>query len=232
MKKLILLSAIILSAFVASAQISIGVAGNYYKFCEDYLSNTPGWQLRSSYEFSKKFSMTLSYSSAFQINKSSSFIVFDPNNEQLSTVASEKKINSKTVLLSGNYTFLGTAKSKAKFYGTAGLGISSVCVSETNTEPYDKNIYVPVPGPENRGKNLFKYAVGVGGEYKIGTPSLFGEINYANSPDKLVSEACENYYPGHMLFSLGIKMPVSIFNKTNKNKSSGCKSKSRCRKSA
>ena len=233
MKKLILLCAVIFSAFVAAAQISIGVAGNYYKFCEDYLSNTPGWQVRGSYEMSKKFSMTLSYSSAFQINKSSTFTLIDPNNEQLSTVASEENIYSKTLLLSGAYTFLGTAKSKAKFYGTAGMGVASVCVSETNTEPYDKDVFIPV-SDENKNKNLFKYAFGVGGEYKIGTPSLFGEMNYANSPKGLVSETGENYHPGHMLFTLGMKMPINFLNKNNNNKkSSGCKnkSKSRCSKS-
>ena len=235
MKKLILLCAVILSVLGASAQISIGVAGNYYKFCEDYLSNTPGWQLRGSYGISKKFSMTLSYSSAFQIKESSNFTVFNPDDEQISTVASEKKIYSKTLLLSGEYTFIGSTKSKAKFYGTAGIGIASVCVSETNTEPYDKNLYIPVPGPENRSKDLFKYSFGVGGEYKIGKPSLFGEINYAKTSDKMVSDAYENYHPGHMLFAFGIKMPINVFNKSNKtskNKSSGCKAKSRCRKSA
>ena len=137
-------------------------------------------------------------------------------------------------MFSGAYTLLGTSKSKAKFYGTAGMGVASVCVSETNTEPYDKNVYIPV-SDENKNSNLFKYAVGVGGEYKIGTPSLFGEINYANSPKGFVSETGENYHPGHMLFTLGVKMPINVFNKsnkTNKNKSSGCKSKSRCRKSA
>jgi hypothetical protein len=229
MKKLILLSAVILSAFVASAQISIGVAGNYYKFCDDYLSNTPGWQVRGSYDINKRFSMMLSYSSAFQINKSSTITLIDPNNEQLSTVASEEKINSKTLLLSGAYTFLGTAKSKAKFYGTAGIGVASVCVSENNTEPYDKDAYIPVSGLENMNQNLFKYSVGVGGEYKIGKPSLFGEMNYAKSN---ASEAWETYHPGHMLFTLGIKMPINITKNTNKNKSSGCRGKSRCRKSA
>ena len=231
MKKLILLSAILFSVFVASAQISIGVAGNYYKFCEDYLSNTPGWQVRGSYEMSKKFSMILSYSSAFQINKSSNITLIDPTDEQLSTVASEEKIYSKTLLLSGAYTFLGSAKSKAKFYGTAGMGVASICVSETNTEPYDKDVYIPV-SDENKNKNLFKYAVGVGGEYKIGTPSLFGEMNYVNSPKDFESETFENYHPGHLLFTLGIKMPINFLNKNNKTKSSGCKSKSRCRKSA
>ena len=170
--------------------------------------------------------MTLAFSSAFQINKSSTYKVYNPSNEQAYTVASEEKIYSKTLLLSGNYTFLGSAKSKAKFYGTAGIGVTSVCVSETNTEPYDKDVYIPVSGLENKNTNLFKYAVGVGGEYKIGTPSLFGEINYAKSP---ASEAWETYHPGHMLFTVGVKMPISI-NKDNKNKSSGCKSKSRCKK--
>jgi hypothetical protein len=80
---------------------------------------------------------------------------------------------------------------------------------ENITGSYDKNVYkYPQDLVEKTKENGFTINLGLGGEYRIGMPSVFGEVGLALPANQVNNSYVENVIPSHFTVNLGIKIPL------------------------
>ncbi|HEV7620927.1 MAG TPA: hypothetical protein VGO09_04305 [Flavisolibacter sp.] len=203
---LILCSFTILS--VASAQFTAGINANYTMYKGDFKKSTPGIQIRLGYAATEKTDFILSFNYGMPIKQASSTILSDQNGNSASSVPSEIKYKFKTFNLIGHYNFIGDQESLGKFYGLAGIGLVLLKYDETVTGSYDKSAYTPanlLTGSESG----FTINLGIGGEYNIGGPSLFGEAGLALPANTVNNQYVANVIPAHFLINLGVKINLT-----------------------
>ena len=122
---------------------------------------------------------------------------------------SKIKYNFKTILLLANYRFIGDEETAGSFYGQFGAGYVMANYKEDITGSYDKNVYkYPLDQVEKTKENGFTINLGLGGEYKIGTPAIFGEAGLALPANRVGNSYVENVIPAHFTVNLGIKIPL------------------------
>ncbi len=207
MKKVFLSFFALSAMYVASAQISVGLNTNYTMYKQEFQKNTPGVGIRVLYEVSEKQSAGLSFTYGMPIKYASSTTIIHSSTGNLENVPSEIKYNFKTINLMGNFTFIGNSETTGKFYGSFGAGLVLVSYKEAITGNYDKTIY-EAPEPFKGSENGFTINLGIGGEYKLGTPSIFGEAGIAFPANKVGDSYVQNYIPTHLTMNLGIRLPL------------------------
>lgn len=188
----------------ASAQFAVGVGANYTMYKGDFQKSTTGAQVRASYGFNEKSTGVFSFTYGLPINYPS-FVTLMDNSSGTKQVASEIKYKFKTFNLVGNYTFVGDDETTGKFYGIAGAGFVLVNFDETIKENYDKNTYTPTDLLKGN-ENGFTINLGLGGEYRIGNPSIFAEAAVAIPANQANGQYIENVIPLHFQLNLGIKL--------------------------
>lgn len=208
MRKIILSLSATLFVMAASAQFSVGVNANYTMYKGDLQKATPGAQIRASYAASEKTAVQLSFTYGVPI-KYASFLTLESNSGSDSkTINSEIAYKFKTINLVGHYGFLGDDETTAKLYGIVGAGLVLVSYDEKPKESYDHNAYTA--SDLLSGKvNGFTLNFGLGGEYKLGAPSIFAEAGLALPANQVNGTYVENVIPGHFIFNAGVKFDLS-----------------------
>jgi hypothetical protein len=202
MKKIILSLCGLASYCLVSAQFSVGVNGNFTKYGGDLSQSTPGVGVRAAYE-KDRIAAVLSFTNGFAITEKMSVQVSNNTTGDFKTVAGEGKLNFKTISLMGNRTLIGDEETAGNFY--LGFGASYVIAkySEQITESYDKAY--TAPEMYNDTENGFTINGLVGGSYKIGKPSIFGEVGFAFPANQVGDAYVQNAIPAHLSFNLGVK---------------------------
>jgi hypothetical protein len=208
MKKMILSFCGLASVCLASAQLSVGVNGNYTMYKGDFQQKTTGIGARISYDLNPKVTAALSYTHGMPITTASQVTMESNDGSGSRSVASQIKTSFKTFNLLGQYAFIGGGEESAgKFYGIAGVGFVLAKYKEAITETYDKAIYTPMDQVEG-SENGFTLNFGLGGEYSIGTPRLFAEAGLALPANQVNDSYVANVIPAHFVFNAGVKIPL------------------------
>ncbi|HEY0041231.1 MAG TPA: hypothetical protein VGB71_11240 [Flavisolibacter sp.] len=202
MKKIILSLCGLVSFCVASAQFSVGLNGNFTKYGGYVSKSTPGFGVRAAYE-KERYAAVLSFTNGFAITEKSSVDVVHNTNFTTKTVASEVKLNFKTISFMGNRTLIGDEESAGNFYVGFGASFVMAKYSEVITESYDKAY--TAPEMESGSENGLTINGLVGGSYKLGKPAIFGEVGFAFPANKVGETFVENAIPAHLVFNLGVK---------------------------
>jgi hypothetical protein len=200
----------LLALSYAHAQFSVGVAANYTMYKGDFQQSTPGLQVKIGYTATEKAEAVLSFTYGLPIKANSSTPVQDQFGNT-SEAASEIKYNFKTFNLVGHYTFAGGEEASGKFYGLAGLGVVLVSYDETVTGNYDKTKYTPV-GLQSGSESGLTINLGLGGEYKVGGPTVFGEAGVALPANQVNNQYVENVIPLHFFITAGLKFDLGSNN--------------------
>lgn len=192
----------------AFSQFSVGAAANYTAYKGDFQKSTPGAHVRLSYEFNEKLTANLGFTYGMPIKLASTVIIADDFNNT-TEVASEINFKFKTFSLLSNYRFIGDEETTANFYGQFGAGLVLISYKEDITGSYDKNTYkFPQDQVEKTNENGFTLNLGLGGEYRIGTPVIFAEGGIAFPANQVNNYYVENVIPIHFTVNLGIKIPL------------------------
>ena len=192
----------------AFSQFSVGAAANYTAYKGDFGKSTPGAQIRLGYELNEKATVHLGFTYGLPIKQNSMVTVADDDDNTI-MVDSKIKYNFKTILLLANYRFIGDEETAGSFYGQFGAGYVMANYKEDITGSYDKNVYkYPLNQVEKTKENGFTINLGLGGEYKIGTPAIFGEAGLALPANRVGNSYVENVIPAHFTVNLGIKIPL------------------------
>ena len=204
----VFLSLIGLASFCAvSAQFSVGVNANYSKYGGNLSQGTTGFGARASYEQDRTGGY-LSFTNGLPITQTGTVDLIHNTGGASKEVAAEGKHSFKTFTLIGTRTLIGDAETAGKFY--LGFGASYVIAkySETIKESYDKNVYT-APDMYNDSESGFTINGLLGGEYKIGRPFVFAEIGFAFPANQVNETYVENVIPAHLVFNLGVKLPLT-----------------------
>lgn len=205
MRKTILLLCGMASVCMASAQLTVGAFGNYSKYATSPSLGTPGIGVRASYE-ADRIAAVLSFTNGFAIKEKSSTVVTNNATFETKNVASEQKLSFKTITLIGHRTLIGDEETTGKFYFGAGASFVIAKYSENITEKYDQAF--TAPEMESGSENGFVINGVLGGEFKLGTPSLFVEAGYGLPANQVNNAYVENVIPGHLTVNVGIKIPL------------------------
>lgn len=192
----------------AFSQFSVGAATNYTAYKGNFQKSTPGAHLRLGYEASEKISVNLGFTYGMPIKTASTVLIAD---DLGNTTSVDSKINNKfkTISLLTNYRFIGDDETTASFYGQFGAGLVLYNYKEDITGSYDKTRYkYPQDQFEKTNESGFTLNLGVGGEYRIGTPVIFAEGGIAIPANKVNNSYVENVIPLHFILNLGIKIPL------------------------
>jgi hypothetical protein len=207
MKKTYLSLLLIFVSACAFSQFSAGIAANYSAYKGNFRQSTPGAHIRVGYSANEKITANLGFTYGMPIKLKNAVSVADDNGNMIS-VDSEIKYNFKTISLLGNYRFIGDEETAGSFYGQVGASYVMVSYEEVITGSYDKNTYQYPQGLIGKTKESgFTLNFGLGGEYKIGTPVIFGEAGVALPANQVNNSYVENVIPAHFTFSLGVKIP-------------------------
>jgi hypothetical protein len=208
MKKVILSFCGLASVFIASAQLSVGVNGNYTMYKGDFQRKTSGFGARISYDVQPKFTGVFSYTHGMPIASASQVLLESNNGSSSKNVASEISTNFKTFNLFGQYAFVGgREESTGKLYGIVGAGFVLANYKEEIKESYDQSAYTAMDQVEG-SESGFTLNFGLGGEYKIGTPRLFAEAGIALPANQVNNSYVTNVIPAHFAFNVGVKIPL------------------------
>jgi hypothetical protein len=192
----------------AFSQFSVGASANYTAYKGDFKKSTPGGHIRLGYELNEKSTVHLGFTYGLPIKQESEVNIEDGNGNSI-YVPSQIKYNFKTFLLLANYRFIGDEETAGSFYGQFGAGFVLVNYKEDITGNYDKNVYqYPQDQIEKTNENGFTLNFGLGGEYKFGTPVIFGEAGLALPANKVGDTYVENVIPAHFTLNVGIKIPI------------------------
>jgi len=205
MKKMLLSLCGVVAIYAASAQISVGANANYTMYKGDFQQSTPGIGVRGYYEDSYKLSFSLGFTYGMPIKTASSIMV--SNGTTAKNVATEMNYNFKAINVMCNYTFVGSEESAGKFYGSFGSWLVLVGMKEKAKESYDAT-YTPTTPLYKENVNGFTVNLGLGGEYKIGTPSIFLETGIMLPANKVNDAYVENPIPAHFVINAGVKFPL------------------------
>ena len=207
MKKIFISALSMCLMYGASAQFFAGVNANYSMYKGDFHKSTPGAQVRLGYDFDEKISGFVGFTYGIPIKEPSSSVVMDQNGN-MQDVPSEIKYSFKTIHFLVHYTFVGDQESTGKFYGIAGAGLVLVSYKASITGSYDKNSYTPMD-QINGSTSGFTLNFGLGGEYKLGGPSLFGEAGIALPANNVNNYYVYNPIPAHFFLNAGLKFPLT-----------------------
>ena len=206
----------VLAIFIAASSFSqfyAGVAGNYTDYKGDFQKSTAGAHIRAGYSFAEKISADLGFTYHSAIKQSSSVYITNEAGDDGIDVPSEINYKFKTITVSANYKFVGSEETAASFYGRFGLGIVLVSYDEKITGNYDKNTYqFPQDQVEKTNQNGFAINLGLGGDYKLGLPIIFGEAGIALPANKVNDAYVENVIPAHFVFNVGVRVPFGSSN--------------------
>jgi hypothetical protein len=204
MRKIILSLCGLASFCVASAQFSIGLNGNYTKYGGDLSKSTPGFGVRVGFE-QDKIGGALSFTNGFPITEKGTVTVTNSSGASKS-VAAEGKLSFKTFTLMGTRTLIGDQESTGKFY--LGFGASYVMAkyTESITESFDNTYTAPEMYNDTEGGLTINGVLG--GEYKLGRPSIFAEAGIALPANQVNNSYVENAIPAHFMFNVGIKFSL------------------------
>lgn len=201
----VLFAIITASAF---SQFSVGASANYTAYKGDFKKSTPGGHIRLGYELNEKSTVHLGFTYGLPIKQESEVNIADGSGNSI-YVPSQIKYNFKTFLLLANYRFIGDEETAGSFYGQFGAGFVLVNYKEDITGSYDKNVYqYPQDQIEKTNENGFTLNFGLGGEYRVGTPIIFGEAGLALPANKVGDSYVENVIPAHFTLNVGIKIPI------------------------
>lgn len=191
-------------AFSASSQFSIGAGGTYTHFYGNFKKNIPGFQTRLLYEKGLYgVGVSYSYYAPFDVKG-----YVNANGGGFQSVESNITFRFRTIDLFARRVILGDKDSKGKFYG--GLGASWVLAKykETTKEPLTFTPIFPLEDNQYRTINLNGM---IGGEYKLGRISVFGEAGYSIPTRERVRRYMESYTitAARLGFQLGLKLPLN-----------------------
>jgi hypothetical protein len=205
MRKTLLLLCGLASVCVASAQFKVGAFANYSKYATNPSLGTPGVGIRASYE-ADRIAGVLSFANGFALKEKSSTVVTNNSTFETKSVTSEEKLSFKTITLMGNRTLIGDEETTGKFYFGFGGSFVIAKYSESITESYDKAY--TAPEMEKGTESGFVLNGILGGEFKLGNPSLFVEAGYGLPANQVNNAYVENVIPGHLTVNVGIKIPL------------------------
>ena len=203
MKKTVLSLCGLVLVCAASAQISLGVNGNYTKYAGDLSKSVTGFGVRAGYE-KEKYAAVLSFTNGFAITEKGTVTV--TNGTGSKEVAAEGKLSFKTITFMGNRTVIGDEESTGKFYLGFGASFVMAKYSETITESYDNSYTAPEMTKENNNGLTINGLLG--GEYKIGRPSIFAEGGIAIPANQVNNGYVENVIPAHFMVNVGVKFTL------------------------
>lgn len=205
MKKIVLSLCGLASFCLASAQFSVGINGNYTKYGGDLSKSTPGFGVRAAYQ-ADRTAAVLSFTNGFAITEKGTVSVMHNSNGTSKQVAAEGRVNFKTITLMGNRTLIGNEESAGKFYFGFGASYVIAKYSEKITESYD-NSYT-APDMYNDSETGFTINGLLGGEYKVGTPSVFAEAGFAFPANQVNNTYVTNVVPAHLIINVGVKFAL------------------------
>lgn len=208
MKKIVMSLCGVLAIYGASAQFYAGAFGNYTMYKQSFQKNTPGAGIRVYYDHSEKNSFSLGFTYGSPINFESSVDLQNNNDfNDVQTKDSEIRYKFKTFSLLAHYCFIGDDESTARFYGSFGPGFVLVNYDEKVKGGYDESNFTPL-NQVNGNESGFIINLGLGGEYRLGTPSIFMEAGLGFPANKVGNTYVENYIPTHFMLNAGIKFPL------------------------
>jgi hypothetical protein len=212
MKKMYLSLAGIFSLAIASAQfdasqMTLGVSANYHMYKGTLQKSAPGAQARLSYDVSARSTVGVGFTYSSPVTMPSEVQVMNQTGNT-SSVASEMKFNFKTFSLMANYHLIGDNETSGSFYAALGASYVTVKYNEEITGTYDKANYQPMDLMEDGSENGLTMNFGLGGQYTVGRPIVFGEAGIAIPATKVGNSYVENNIPTHFVINVGIKLPL------------------------
>ena len=207
MKKAIFISAFILVSQLSKAQLDfsnsrIELAGNYTMYRGDFGQNTPGAKIRFSVPTGDRFTVGLGFTYSSPI-KEASTVSYNPSG----SVPSELVFNFKTISLEGNYYFGGENENGFNAYGMGGVSLVLVNYKE-NLKGTPPSGGIPIDLVESTSENGFTINLGLGAQYSLGRPKIFGEAQIAIPANQVNGQFVENVIPGHFIFNVGIRFAL------------------------
>lgn len=207
MKKITTIFFLCFITFSSYAQLQVGLAGNYTMYKGDFQRSTPGALLRIGYE-SDRTTVFLGFNYGLAIKDPSYVNPYDNMGNSIQ-VPSNIKYNFKTFSLGVNRRLIGDEETTAGFYISTGLSYVLVNFKEDVTGSYDRNRYTHLDNQLEKSKESgFTLNFGIGGEYRLGTPVLFGEAGLSLPANQANNVYIENVIPAHFTFNIGVKIPL------------------------
>jgi hypothetical protein len=191
----------------ASAQVSVSTSYNYTLYKGGFQRNVPGAQLRVLYLYDDMKGYYFSYTHGIPITEGSMFDAAGDNGHL--TVNSKIRYKFKTYNLGLYGTLAGSNETKASLIVLMGLDYSITDYDELATESYDQERY-PFTSDKSNGRidGVFG-TLSLGGSYKLGLLSFFGEAGYAYPVASSNDPAFLTDLPPHIIFNTGMKIKLA-----------------------
>ncbi len=187
---------------VSESAFSIGVAGNYTMYKGSFQQSTPGFKVEAGYGLRDGAAITLGFTKASVIKYASSISSSDGTNT--TSTSSEIVTNFTTVSLIGQYRVVGDDETAFNLYIPVGGSYVMAKYEEKETQAIPTG-YTPTDKMEPGKQSGFTLNLGVGAQYSLGTPMVFGEAGLALPANKVGNTYVENYIPAHFIFNVGVR---------------------------
>jgi hypothetical protein len=190
------------------SQFSVGAGATYTQVKGEFKKSTPGFQTRLLYE-KGSYGVGVSYTYHAPFHLQSYVHSNNPSNDPNvpSYAETEISFHFQTTDIFIRRTILGSEDSKGKFYG--GLGASWVMLTykETPKAPLTFTPIFPLEDDKYRGISLNGM---LGGEYKLGRVSVFGEASYSIPTNRRYRRYLESFKitAPRLGFQLGVKLAL------------------------
>jgi opacity protein-like surface antigen len=206
-KRILTIMVLAITSFAAHAQLDfsqlrVELAGNYTMYKGDFQQKTPGAKFRVSLPVSEKAAAGLGFTYHLPVKVPSTVLISGGG-----STASEVVYNFKTITLDANYFFGGEKSEGFTAYGTGGA--SFILVS------YKENITGTIPAGQEATDLLAKASLsgfginlGLGAQYSLGKPKIFGEAGIALPANKVQNQYVSNPIPAHLTFNVGIRFAL------------------------
>lgn len=202
MRKVFLSLLGIASFCAASAQLTVGLNGNFTKYGGDLDRSTPGIGVKVGYQ-KERFAFELGFTNGFAITEQSSAIAYNNSTGGEKMVPTEARLNFKTISLMSNRTLIGDEESTGSMY--LGFGASFVIASYSEKVKGNVESGYTVTDLPSDSENGFTLNGLIGGQYKLGKPAIFGEAGFSYPANTVNNAYVANAIPAHLVFNLGVR---------------------------
>jgi hypothetical protein len=203
MKK-VFLSLLGLATYCAtSAQLTVGLNGNFSKYGGDLNRSTPGIGLKVGYQ-KERFGFELGFTNGFAITEEGTVIAYNNTTGGEKSVPAEARLSFKTISLMSNRTLIGDEETTGSMY--LGFGASFVIASYKEKVKGSLESGYTVSDLGSESENGFTLNGLIGGEYRLGKPAVFGEVGFSYPANTVNNAYVTNAIPAHLIFNLGVRL--------------------------
>jgi len=189
----------------ASAQLTVGLNGNFTKYAGELDRSTPGVGVKVGYQ-KERFAFELGFTNGFAITEEGTTMAYNSTTGAQKPVPAEARLSFKTISLMSNRTLIGDEESTGSFY--LGFGASFVIANYKEKVKGSLESGYTVSDMSSDSENGFTLNGLLGGEYRLGKPAIFGEVGFSYPANTVGNTFVANAIPAHLGFNLGVRLKL------------------------